>query len=166
MVQWASTFAEASLHVSKTVGDLAGPCFFSILMGISRVMYAGLAGKVRLERYMAATAVLCVASYILAVLPVHPLLNLLGCGICGFSVGLFWPGTFSLATARCPLGGTVMFGLLALGGDLGCSLGPTVVGLVSGAFGDELKAGLSAAILFPALIIFGIYLLKRQNVHK
>jgi len=166
MVQWASTFAESSLHVSKTVGDLAGPCFFSILMGIARVMYAGFSEKVRLERYMTGTAVLCVASYVLAVLPVHPLLNLLGCGICGFSVGLFWPGTFSIATKRCPLGGTVMFGLLALGGDLGCSAGPTVVGMVSGMFDDELKTGLTVAIIFPALIVIGIELLKRQNTQN
>lgn len=166
MVQWASTFAESSLHVSKTIGDLAGPCFFSVLMGISRVMYAGLAEKVRLERYMTATAVLCIGSYVLAVLPVHPLINLLGCGICGFSVGLFWPGTFSIATKRCPLGGTVMFGLLALGGDLGCSAGPTLVGMVSGLFGDELKAGLTAAIVFPAMIVLGIWMLKCKNDPK
>ena len=132
MSQWASAFAEKGLQVSKTVGDLAGACFFSVLMGSARVLFSKVAGKVELERYMATSAVLCIASYVLAVLPVHPLLNLLGCGLCGFSVGVFWPGTFSAGTRRCPLGGTVMFAMLALAGDLGCSAGPTLVGFVSG----------------------------------
>ena len=160
MVQWASAFAETGLHVSKTIGDLAGPCFFSILMGLARVLSAKVSTRIPVERSMVRSAVLCVGSYILAVLPLHPLLNLLGCGICGFSVGIFWPGTFTIATTRCPLGGTAMFGLLALAGDLGCSVGPTVVGFVSGMFSDNLKTGLAVALLFPAMIVFGIRLLK------
>ena len=166
MSQWASAFAESGLQVGKTVGDLAGPCFFSILMGTARVVYAKLAGRVNLEKYIVACAMLCVGSYVLAILPLHPVLNLLGCGICGFSVGVFWPGTFSIATNRCPLGGTAMFGLLALAGDLGCSLGPTVVGMVSGVFSDQLKFGLAAAIAFPVLIMVGIALLRKVNLHK
>ena len=160
MVQWASAFAETGLHVSKTIGDLAGPCFFSILMGLARVLSAKVSTRIPVERSMVRSAVLCVGSYILAVLPLHPLLNLLGCGICGFSVGIFWPGTFTIATTRCPLGGTAMFGLLALAGDLGCSVGPTVVGFVSGMFSDNLKTGLAVALLFPAMIVFSIRLLK------
>ena len=166
MIQWASAFAESGLQVSKTVGDLAGACFFSVLMGTARVVFSRVAGKVALERYMTASAALCIASYVLAVLPVHPLLNLLGCGLCGFSVGVFWPGTFSVGTKRCPLGGTVMFAMLALAGDLGCSAGPTLVGFVSGLFGDNLKTGLAAAVVFPALIIVGMGLLKRYRVHQ
>lgn len=160
MVQWASAFAETGLHVSKTIGDLAGPCFFSILMGLARVLSAKVSTRIPVERSMVRSAVLCAGSYILAVLPLHPLLNLLGCGICGFSVGIFWPGTFTIATTRCPLGGTAMFGLLALAGDLGCSVGPTVVGFVSGMFSDNLKTGLAVALLFPAMIVFSIRLLK------
>ena len=166
MIQWASAFAESGLKISKTVGDLAGPCFFSILMGISRVLYSKLAGKVRLENYMTGCAALCVFSYLLAVLPLHPIINLLGCGICGFAVGVFWPGTFSMGISRCPLGGTVMFAMLALAGDLGCSAGPTVVGFVSGMFGDVLKTGLAAAMVFPAMIIVGIMLLKKARVRS
>lgn len=160
MSQWASAFAESGLQVSKTMGDLAGPCFFSILMGTARVVHAKLARRVNLESYIVLCALLCISSYVLAVLPLHPLVNLLGCGLCGFSVGVFWPGTFSIATKACPLGGTAMFALLALAGDLGCSLGPTVVGFVSAAFDDVLKMGLVAAIGFPALILLGIRLLR------
>ena len=159
MSQWASAFAESGLRVSKTIGDLAGPCFFSILMGTARVVHSKLAERVNLERYIVSCALLCIGSYVLAVLPLPPVLNLLGCGLCGFSVGVFWPGTFSISTAKCPLGGTAMFALLALAGDLGCSLGPTVVGFVSGAFSDVLKFGLAAAVIFPLLILFGVRLL-------
>ena len=163
MSQWASAFAESGLQVSKTMGDLAGPCFFSILMGTARVFHAKLARRVNLESYIVLCALLCISSYVLAVLPLHPLVNLLGCGLCGFSVGVFWPGTFSIATKACPLGGTAMFALLALAGDLGCSLGPTVVGFVSAAFDDVLKMGLVAAIGFPALILLGIRLLRSRK---
>lgn len=163
MSQWASAFAESGLQVSKTMGDLAGPCFFSILMGTARVVHAKLARRVNLESYIVLCALLCISSYVLAVLPLHPLVNLLGCGLCGFSVGVFWPGTFSIATKACPLGGTAMFALLALAGDLGCSLGPTVVGFVSAAFDDVLKMGLVAAIGFPALILLGIRLLQSRK---
>lgn len=163
MSQWASAFAESGLQVSKTLGDLAGPCFFSVLMGMARVVHSKLAERVDLERYIVLCALQCIGSYVLAVLPLPPVLNLLGCGLCGFSVGVFWPGTFSIASARCPLGGTAMFALLALAGDLGCSLGPTVVGFVSGAFSDVLKFGLAAAIVFPVLILFGVRLLRSRK---
>ena len=166
MSQWASAFAESGLQVSKTLGDLAGPCFFSVLMGTSRVVFAKLAARVKLERYISGCAMLCIGSYLLAVLPLHPLVNLLGCGICGFSVGVFWPGTFSIGTSRCPLGGTVMFAMLALAGDLGCSAGPTLVGFVSGLFGDVLKTGLAAAMVFPVGILLGMALLRRVSVRK
>jgi len=164
MSQWASAFAESGLKVSKTTGDLAGACFFSVLMGTSRVIYAKLSDRVRLETYIGASSILCIVSYILAVLPLHPVINLLGCGICGFSVGVLWPGVFSMSTRNCPNGGTAMFALLALAGDLGCSAGPTLVGMVSGAFGDQLKIGLTAAILFPVLILVSLALLKKEHV--
>lgn len=156
MSQWASAFAESGLKVSKTAGDLAGPCFFAILMGASRVFHAKFGGKLKLTRYLGFCAVLCIASYLLAALSPFPALALLGCGICGFSVGVMWPGTFSLASEKCPRGGTAMFALLALAGDTGCSAGPTVVGFVSGALDDNLKMGLLSAILFPVLLLAGL----------
>lgn len=153
MSQWASAFAESGLGVSKTVGDLAGPCLFSILMGLSRALYAKFSEKVDLLAFLTGSGVLCVAAYLLAALSPAPALSLVGCGLCGLSVGILWPGVFSLASARCPKGGTALFALLALAGDLGCSSGPTLVGMVAGALGDNLKCGLLAAAAFPVVLI-------------
>lgn len=161
MSQWASAFAESGLHVSKAVGDIAGPCFFAVLMGLARVFHAKYSERLELSKYMGFCAVLCIVSYLLASLSPYAVLSLLGCGICGFSVGVMWPGTFSLAAETCPKGGTAMFALLALAGDTGCSLGPTVVGFVSGALHDNLKLGLLSAILFPALLLAGLVLCSR-----
>lgn len=168
VAQWASAFAERGLRVSKTIGDLAGPCMFAVLMGVARVLHGKISHRVSIETCMFFSAGLCVVSYCLIVLPVQPVINLLGCGLCGFSVGVLWPGALSVAAKRCSRGGTAMFALLALGGDAGCSLGPTAVGFVSGIFGDELKAGLLVGILFPAVILgVTVHLLladKRQKV--
>lgn len=164
MSQWASAFAESGLHVSKAVGDIAGPCFFSILMGISRAWYGKFGEKVDLLRFIIGSSVLCVFAYLLAVFAPHPVLSLLGCGLCGLSVGIMWPGVFSLASADMPRGGTVMFALLALSGDVGCGGGPTVVGFAANLCRDNLKAGLLAAIVFPILLIIcGCILKKRGN---
>lgn len=163
MSQWASAFAESGLKVSKTVGDLAGPCLFAILMGSSRVFYASFSEKVRLEKFMAASGALCIVSYLLAVFAPVPVLGLLGCALCGLSVGIMWPGTFSLAAAACPKGGTAMFALFALAGDLGCTTGPSLVGFVSGKMNGVLQAGLAAAMVFPVLFLVGLVLLKRNR---
>ena len=160
MSQWASAFAESGLHVSKAVGDLAGPCFFAVLMGLGRIFHAKFGEKINLEKYLAFCAVLCIASYLLACLSPIPLLSLLGCGICGFAVAVMWPGTFSFASEKCPRGGTAMFALLALAGDTGCSAGPTLVGFVSAALGDNIKLGLLSAIIFPMLILIGLGLCR------
>lgn len=161
MSQWASFFAETGLKVSKSMGDLLGPCLFAVLMGISRLTYGIWGEKIPLRPFISVSGVLCVGSYLLAVFAPHPVLSLLGCGICGLSVGIMWPGTLSLAAEHCPAGGTALFALLAMMGDVGCSAGPSVVGLVSGAFGDELKAGLLAAMAFPVILILGIQGLKK-----
>lgn len=154
MSQWASLFAEEGLKQSKTVGDLLGPCFFAILMGSSRAFYGKFGERINLRKFMLASGFLCIISYLLAVLMTNPLLALLGCGLCGLSVGIMWPGTFSLSAKACPQGGTLMFALLALAGDLGCASGPAVVSLVSGIYPQlGIKAGLTAAITFPALMI-------------
>ena len=164
--QWASTFAEKGLGVSKTVGDLAGPMAFAFLMGTSRLIYGKFGEKMNLNRCMALSTVLCIAAYLSIILIPNPVVGLVGCAVCGFSVGIFWPGTFSNASAAIPNGGTAMFAFLALAGDLGCASGPTLAGLVSGAFGDNLKAGVLAAIVFPLLMLVGLFLLKRTRTHK
>lgn len=164
MSQWASLFAEEGLKQTKTVGDLLGPCMFAVLMGTSRAFYGKFGDKINLRGFMMGSAVLCVASYLLAVLMKNPVLALLGCGLCGLSVGIMWPGTFSLAAKGCPQGGTAMFALLALAGDVGCASGPGVVSLVSGYFPEYgIKAGLAAAILFPCVMLF-LLLSRRKSV--
>lgn len=158
--QWASTFAEKGLGVSKTVGDLAGPMAFAILMGTARAFYGKYGEKIDLDRFMAGSSVLCMASYLCISLIPSPVIGLIGCGVCGLSVGIMWPGTFSKAASSVPRGGTALFALMALAGDLGCSSGPTVVGMISGAFGDDLKKGILAAICFPVLLLLGIMICK------
>lgn len=161
--QWASTFAEKGLGVSKTVGDLAGPMAFAILMGTARAFYGKYGEKLNLERFMAGSSILCVISYLCIALVPSPLFGLIGCGICGLSVGIMWPGTFSKASASIQRGGTALFALMALAGDLGCSGGPTLVGMVSSAFGDDLRKGILAAVCFPLLLLAGILLCKKSS---
>lgn len=156
MSQWASAFAESGLHVSKTVGDLAGPCAFAVLMGSSRLFYARYSERIKLQTFMAFSAVLCIISYLIASLSPYPGLGLVGCALCGLSVGIMWPGTFSLAVKHIPGGGTAMFALFALGGDLGCGGGPTVVGIVSNLCGENLRIGILAGIVFPILLLLGL----------
>ncbi len=160
MSQWSSAFAEKSLNVSKTTGDLLGTLMFATLMGISRVAGVKIIGKLGLKKFLLLSCVLCIISYLIAGCAENPLLGLLGCGLCGFSVGIMWPGTYSTAAKLLPSGGTAMFAFLALGGDLGASGGPTLVGLVSGALGDNLKVGLLAAIIFPTILLIGLALIK------
>lgn len=159
--QWASTFAENGLHVSKTIGDLMGPMFFAVCMGLSRVLYSRKGEQLDLPKALLASSLLCVASYLLISLSPLPALGLLGCGICGFSVGILWPGTFSLSAAVIRRGGTALFALLALAGDLGCSLGPTVVGRVSGLAGGTLQIGILAAVIFPLVLVGGVLLSRK-----
>ena len=159
--QWASVFAEMGLGISKTLGDLAGPMAFAILMGISRAFYGKFGERLNLDRFMAGSSILCIASYLTIVFVPVPAVSLIACAICGLSVGIMWPGTFSKAAASLPAGGTAMFALLALGGDLGCSGGPTLVGMISGAMDDNLKAGILFAVIFPVLLLAGIRLCNR-----
>ncbi len=161
--QWASTFAEKGLGISKTAGDLAGPLAFAVLMGTSRLFYGKYGDRIHLERFMVYSSCLCILSYLgIALLPI-PQLSLIACAVCGLSVGIMWPGTFSKASAALPKGGTAMFALLALGGDIGCSGGPTLVGMVSGALGDNLKMGVLAGIIFPVLLLTGIILCRKAK---
>ncbi|MBD5532093.1 MAG: MFS transporter [Lachnospiraceae bacterium] len=154
--QWASTFAEKGLRVNKTVGDLAGPMLFAILMGSARAFYGKAGDRINLKHFMYASGALCLGTYFLIALVPNPVIGLIGCGLCGMSVGILWPGTFSIAAASVKRGGTALFALLALAGDLGCSGGPTLVGIVSGAFGDHLQSGILAAVIFPVLLLLGL----------
>lgn len=161
--QWASTFAEKGLGVTKTIGDLAGPMAFAILMGAARTFYGKYGEKINLDHFMAYSGLLCIAAYLCISLIPNPVVGLAGCAICGLSVGIMWPGTFSKAAASLRGGGTMMFALLALGGDLGCSGGPTLAGMVSSYFGDNLRMGILAAVIFPILLLVGLYACKKQT---
>lgn len=161
--QWASTFAEKGLGISKTAGDLAGPMAFAILMGTSRLFYGKYGDRIHLGHFMVYSSCLCILSYLCISLLPFPQLSLIACAVCGLSVGIMWPGTFSKASAALPKGGTAMFALLALGGDIGCSGGPTLVGMVSDALGDNLKVGVLTGIIFPVLLLIGIVLCDRQK---
>ncbi len=163
MSQWSSAFAESALKVSKTVGDLAGPCAFAIFMGLARTIYSKFSERLPLKKFMVGSGLLCLVCYTLAILAEAPLLGLAGCALCGFSVGIFWPGTFSIAAWNLKGGGTAMYALMALAGDVGCSSGPTVVGLIADANGGNLKAGLFAAMLFPLLICILVPFLKGKK---
>ena len=161
--QWASTFAEQGLGVSKTIGDLAGPMSFAILMGSARAFYGKFGDRIDLDKFMQAITLLCIVSYLRIAFSPSPLFSLIGCSLCGLSVGIMWPGTFSKASAALRNGGTAMFALLALAGDVGCSGGPTLVGFVTGLASDDLKKGILAGILFPILLIVGIVSLKKAK---
>ena len=161
MAQWASAFAESALKVSKAVGDLAGPCAFAVLMGLARAIYGKFGDKMKIEKCIFICAAGCAISYLLAALSPSPAVSLLGCALCGFSVGIMWPGVFSLSSANMPRGGTALFALLALAGDLGCTSGPTIVGFVSSAAGGSLRAGFTLAIIFPLALIVGVAALKK-----
>ena len=159
--QWASTFAEQGLNISKTAGDLLGPTMFAICMGIARSIYGKLGDKMPIANALVACSVLCAVSYLVISLSPYPLVALAGCAICGFSVGILWPGTFSLASKSIP-GGTAMFALLALGGDIGCSGGPTFVGLISAISQNNLHEGILAATVFPIMLLVSVIVLIRK----
>lgn len=160
--QWASTFAELGLKVSKTMGDLAGPMLFAVLMGSARAFYGKYGDRIDLDKFMIGSSLLCILSYLVISLVQSPVIGFAGCALCGLSVGIMWPGSFSKATAAMPRGGTAMFALLALAGDVGCSGGPTLVGMVSGMLDDNLKMGILAGVIFPVLLLAGIFLCRKN----
>ena len=163
MSQWASAFAEKGLGVSKTLGDLMGPMLFALTQALGRTIYGKRGHRYDLTLLMLASGGACILCYLLAAFSPWPALGLLGCACCGFTVAILWPGTFSLASARIPAGGTAMFALLALAGDLGCTSGPTLVGAVSGLFDGRMQTGLLFAVFFPALLILCVLLLRRHD---
>lgn len=159
--QWASAFAEQGLGVSKTAGDLAGPMAFAALMGLSRLIYGKYGEKLDLDRFMQYSCMACMLSYLCIALVPVPVLGLLGCAVCGFSVGILWPGTYSRAAVLIKGGGTALFAMLALAGDVGCSAGPALAGMVSSSV--NLRMGILAAIIFPILLLIGLVQLRKNN---
>ena len=167
MSQWASAFAESGLGVSKAMGDLLGPCLFAVFMGIARVFYGKFGDKIELSHFMAGSSALCIAAYLITVLSPYPLLSLAGCALCGLSVGIMWPGTFSMASAAVPRGGTAMFAMLAFAGDMGCTSGPSLTGRIADAFGSDIKVGFGFATVFPiVMLVLSALRIKEENKIK
>lgn len=161
MSQWASAFAEAGLKVSKTTGDLLGPCAFAVLMGLSRIIYAKISAKNDIAKIMSAGCVLCIASYFVASLSGNAFIALLGCCFCGIAVAPMWPGAFSLAAKHIPNASTAMFAAFALLGDLGCTTGPTLVGLISQSSSDNISRGLLFSSVFPAIMLICLVFIRK-----
>ncbi len=162
--QWASAFVESALGISKSFGDLVGPALFAVLMGISRVIYGKYGDKMDLEKTMLYSSILCIIGYLTVSLSSSSVVSLIGVAVCGFSVGILWPGTYSTASASIKGGGNTMFSFLALGGDLGCASGPTLVGIAASAFGDNLKTGILAAAIFP--VVLTVLMLMKLGMRK
>lgn len=166
MAQWASLFAELGLGVSKAMGDLLGPCLFAVAMGTTRLLYGKFGERFRLPRLLGFSAALCTVSFLIVSLVPDAIVSLLGCGLCGVSVAILWPGVLSLSARDCPQGGTAMFALLALAGDVGCFVGPDLVGVASDALGggsSGVKLGMLAALVFPAMLFAALFLLRRMR---
>ena len=163
MAQWASAFAESALGLSKTAGDLAGPCLFAVTMGTCRAIFGKLGDRLNLKNFMIGSGLLCIVSYLLASLSPLPILGLSGCIICGFSVGIMWPGTISICSPKIPRGGTAFFAMLAMAGDLGGSAGPAIVGNISQAAGDNLQRGLLAGGIFPVIMIIALVMMANSK---
>lgn len=163
MAQWASAYVESALGISKSIGDIIGPCLFAVMMGMSRSFYGKYGENIDLMKFMIGSGALCLVCYLLSALAPLPFLNLVGCAVCGFSVGIMWPGTISIASKKIPLGGTAMFALIAMAGDLGGSVGPGIVGFVTQNANDNLKVGMLAGCVFPTVLVLSVLLLKRKR---
>lgn len=184
MSQWASLFAEKGLQVSKLMGDLLGPCLFAVFMAVSRTSYGLWGNRWNLKNILLLCSILGVVCYLTTALSPNPVISLMGCAFCGLAVSLLWPGLFSLTAAAYPKGGTAMFGVLAVMGDVGCSLGPWISGLVSGSaqnsskilqlgqsFGFDsqqtgLRAGMLIAAVFPLVMVICLILFRRREIKE
>lgn len=166
--QWASAYAEKEAGIDKMLGDLLGPMMFSVLAGVGRTFYGKFGDKINLTNFMLFSSVLCVVSYFILSFSESPVLGLFGCVLCGLSSAIMWPGTYSLASKALAGGGTMMFAFLAIAGDLGGSVGPTIVGAVSASFGENLKIGFASAIVFPVVMVIALVLnvIKRRSNKK
>lgn len=163
MAQWASAYAEAALGLSKTLGDLIGPCMFAVTMGISRMIFGKYGERMDLMKFMTGSGLLCVICYLFSSLSSNPVIGLTGCIACGFSVGIMWPGTISITSKKIPAGGTAMFALLAMAGDLGGSIGPGIVGRITQNAGNNIRAGIGMGIIFPVVLLIMLFMLYRSK---
>ena len=163
MAQWTSAFAEASLGVDKSIGDLAGPCGFAFCMGLGRLWYGKKGQSVDLRTYMTGAGILCFAAYLTASLSPLPVIAFVGCMVSGLAVGIMWPGSISLTSARIPGGGTALFALLALAGDVGGTLGPSLVGLATKSCENSIQSGLLAASVFPIMLVVSLLILASRQ---
>ena len=163
MAQWASAYAESALRLSKTLGDLAGPCMFAVTMGISRIIFGKYGEQLDLMKFMGGSGILCVICYLLSALSSNPTIGLIGCIVCGFSVGIMWPGTISISSKTFPKGGTAMFSLLAMAGDLGGSIGPGIVGRITQNSENNIRIGMGCGLIFPVVLLFMLFLMHRKN---
>lgn len=161
MAQWASAYAESAAGLSKTAGDIAGPCMFAVTMGMSRSIYGKFGDRMNLRTFMMGSGILCLICYLMASVSSNPLIGLAGCMICGFSVGIMWPGTISISSRQLPAGGTAMFALLAMAGDLGGAFGPGLVGAVTQNAGNNLQMGMLAGCVFPLVLVVSLFILNR-----
>ena len=166
MAQWASAYAESAIGLTKTIGDLAGPCMFAVMMGISRVIYGKYGEKLNLMTFMICSGALCLVCYLMAALSANPMIGLIGCILCGFSVGIMWPGTISISSKQLPTGGTAMFALLAMAGDLGGAFGPSLVGNITQNANDNLQVGMLAGCVFPMILIVSLVIMKLAQRKK
>lgn len=180
MAQWASLFAQKGLGVSKVVGDLLGPCLFALFMALGRTWYGVKGEKLDLKKALIGCSVLCILCYGVTVFSRNPLISLISCALTGFTVSLMWPGTLSYNAVCFKNGGAAMFGVMAIFGDMGCSLGVWITGMVSeyaqklsgvisysqssGLTVEQigLKAGILTGIIFPVIMFAGLLKLKRK----
>lgn len=166
MSQWASFFAESALGVEKWVGDLLGPCMFAFAMAITRTFFAKASEKIKLDTAIFISSLICVATYVMAVASQSPVFSLIGCACCGFGCGIMWPASFSLVSSKIANGGVLMFGVLALMGDAGCLVGPSLAGTVSDVFGD-IRYGFLFACIFPTIMaIMSVILIRQRKIKK
>ena len=165
VAQWASAFAEKALGIPKAIGDLAGPLSFAVMMGTVRALFAKFSQRISLEKMLTVCGALCVVSYLLASLSPNPVLSFMGCALCGVAVAIMWPGTLSIGASEIAGGGTAMFALFAVAGDVGCSVGPGLVGMVSDRLGGDLKQGILAGVVYPIGLLAAI-LLRRVYQKK
>ena len=166
MAQWASAYAESALGLTKTLGDLTGPCMFAVAQGICRVIYGKVGDRIDLQKFMLCSGGLCLLCYVATFISTNPVIGLVGCIVCGFSVGIMWPGTISLSSKAFPIGGTAMFAILAMAGDMGGAIGPMAVGRAAQMAGDNIRIGMGIGCIFPLVMIIGLIIMKnkRENI--
>lgn len=160
MAQWASLFAKNGLGLSKTTGDLAGPCVFAAAMGLARWLYPKIIPESRLAKFMLISALACASGYAIVALAPIAALAFIGCGLIGLSVGILWPGTLSLSAERFSGGKESMFAALVVFGNLGCAVGPALVGATAN-LTESLHTGILFGLIFP--IAFGVFLLFNKK---